>query len=240
MDDAVRNKQCSTCSLLLPLDHFYNNKSSKDGKTGQCKQCHKDYYKRNKEKILIKKRAYHWENRDAILDYQRKRYPLVREQRCKESLQKYCENKEKILEQRKAHYAKNKEKIKSRHTIYRQRNRGLIISLALARQKKIQDQYRALTESEKAAIRYIYARAAELQARTGIEMHVDHIMPLSKGGPHHPDNLQILTADDNLAKRAQSGWQDRAWPLYDEDGEPTGDSRPLLSANSEQDDGDES
>lgn len=165
---------------------------------------------------------------------------LSRSKGAKKSLQKYYENKEKILEQRKAHYAKNKERIKARHTLYRQRNRGLIISLALARQKKIQDQYRALTESEKAAIRYIYARAAELQARTGIEMHVDHIVPLSKGGPHHPDNLQILTADDNLAKRVQSGWQDRAWPLYDDQGEPTGDSRPLLSANSEQDDGGES
>jgi len=30
--------------------------------------------------------------------------------------------------------------------------------------------------------------------------HVDHIIPISKGGLHHQDNLQYLTAADNIAK----------------------------------------
>lgn len=30
--------------------------------------------------------------------------------------------------------------------------------------------------------------------------HVDHIIPLSKGGLHHQDNLQYLTETDNLRK----------------------------------------
>jgi len=38
---------------------------------------------------------------------------------------------------------------------------------------------------------------------TGIQHHVDHIIPLSKGGLHHPDNLQILTAEENLKKGAK-------------------------------------
>lgn len=33
--------------------------------------------------------------------------------------------------------------------------------------------------------------------------HVDHIKPISKGGFHHEDNLQILTAKLNLEKRAK-------------------------------------
>jgi len=32
------------------------------------------------------------------------------------------------------------------------------------------------------------------------EWHVDHIIPISKGGLHHPDNLQIITAEDNMHK----------------------------------------
>ena len=30
--------------------------------------------------------------------------------------------------------------------------------------------------------------------------HVDHIRPLAAGGVHHPDNLQVITAEENLSK----------------------------------------
>ena len=32
-------------------------------------------------------------------------------------------------------------------------------------------------------------------------MHVDHIIPLAKGGLHHPRNLRIITAKENIEKR---------------------------------------
>jgi 5-methylcytosine-specific restriction endonuclease McrA len=56
------------------------------------------------------------------------------------------------------------------------------------------------TEKEKKRIQEIYQKAKELSAATGIKHHVDHIIPLSKGGTHHPDNLQILTEDQNTHK----------------------------------------
>jgi hypothetical protein len=36
--------------------------------------------------------------------------------------------------------------------------------------------------------------------------HVDHIIPLSKNGKHHPDNLQYLPAAVNLSKRANMSY----------------------------------
>ena len=50
------------------------------------------------------------------------------------------------------------------------------------------------------AIQAIYQRCRELSEETGIPHHVDHIHPISKGGLHHQDNLQILTAHDNWVK----------------------------------------
>lgn len=37
----------------------------------------------------------------------------------------------------------------------------------------------------------------------GVQYEVDHIKPLSKGGAHHPDNLQIITAEENRKKAAK-------------------------------------
>lgn len=57
-----------------------------------------------------------------------------------------------------------------------------------------------LTRKEKSEIGKIYAHAKHLAQKTGEEHHVDHIRPLVAGGEHHPSNLQVITAKENLAK----------------------------------------
>ena len=50
-------------------------------------------------------------------------------------------------------------------------------------------------------IKAIYKEAQRLNQEAGhIAYHIDHIIPLAKGGAHHPDNLQILSAEENLKK----------------------------------------
>ena len=61
---------------------------------------------------------------------------------------------------------------------------------------------RDLTQADRKSISSIYKQARKLTRETGIEHHVDHIKPLAAGGVHHPDNLQILTAEENLKKGA--------------------------------------
>ena len=57
-----------------------------------------------------------------------------------------------------------------------------------------------LTPEEHDRILSIYKECARITDETGILHHVDHIHPISKGGKHHPDNLQILTATENIRK----------------------------------------
>ena len=57
-----------------------------------------------------------------------------------------------------------------------------------------------LTLTENDEMREIYIKCREISESSGVKHHVDHIIPLSKGGLHHPNNLQILTAVENSKK----------------------------------------
>jgi len=61
---------------------------------------------------------------------------------------------------------------------------------------------RDLTPQERKRIGEFYAEARRLTKQTGIEHHVDHIKPLALGGEHHPSNLRVITAEENLKKGA--------------------------------------
>jgi 5-methylcytosine-specific restriction endonuclease McrA len=55
------------------------------------------------------------------------------------------------------------------------------------------------------AISKIYARAAEL--RQWFDVVVDHKLPISKGGQHTPENLQIIYAFENGRKHDRLDYQ---------------------------------
>ena len=67
------------------------------------------------------------------------------------------------------------------------------------RAKKFSDAA-VLTQEEHERVLTIYKECAKITEETGVPHHVDHIIPISKGGLHHPDNLQILTATENIRK----------------------------------------
>jgi hypothetical protein len=67
-----------------------------------------------------------------------------------------------------------------------------------------------LPAKERKAIQELYLEAQYLTETTGIEHHVDHIQPLSKGGEHLLFNLQILPAEENLSKSDSFREEDQA------------------------------
>ena len=57
-----------------------------------------------------------------------------------------------------------------------------------------------LSVEEKNEIFEIYNEARKISIETNTPHHVDHIRPLAAGGSHHPKNLRIISAAENLSK----------------------------------------
>ena len=76
--------------------------------------------------------------------------------------------------------------------------RAVLNSISARRRCRIRDAFDETADQQK--INEIYCEAKQLTEETGISYEVDHIIPISKGGKHHEDNLQIITMSENRKK----------------------------------------
>ena len=84
---------------------------------------------------------------------------------------------------------------------WRDNNKGMTNANTAKRKASKLQQTPSWSETEEIA--ELYSWAAHLQKVTGIQMHVDHIVPLQGkhvSGLHCVDNLKVITAKENLAK----------------------------------------
>ena len=118
----------------------------------------------------------------------------------------YQENKEHADEYRAKWYRENKEHVKEYYAKYAKANKGAVNGYkAKRRAAKLQA---TLAWADLQYIKDLYSNAAEANAlfeAVGVspKFQVDHIVPLQHGlvcGLHTEDNLQILTAEENLKK----------------------------------------
>jgi 5-methylcytosine-specific restriction endonuclease McrA len=105
-------------------------------------------------------------------------------------------NKEKIRISDAEYYQNNKERVAIYGAKYRKANPDKIAAKYARREVHKLNQTPVLTEAENQQVIDIYKKRKEL----GSNWHVDHAVPLSKGGLHHPDNLQIVLKKYNLQK----------------------------------------
>ena len=132
------------------------------------------------------RKAYYEANREAI---------LVKRKVYREA------NREAILVRKRAYWQANREANKA----YKKANRGLYSELQAARkakEKKNTPKFIRECPVDKQRRVFAYNLARLLTETTGVEHHVDHMWPISDGGPHWSGNLQVIPAVDNLSKNA--------------------------------------
>lgn len=96
----------------------------------------------------------------------------------------------------------NPEQASAEHRRYRTNQPHMITARAARRRAAVRQLTPQLNTVERAEVRAIYKTARDWSALTGEPFHVDHIKPLAKGGLHHPSNLQVLPAAENIRKGA--------------------------------------
>ena len=104
--------------------------------------------------------------------------------------------KEKSVKRLKEWREKNPDKYQQQWLRYPEKNNVR----AAKRRASIRNQTPDLTEEQVKEILTIYEECSRMSVETGIPHEVDHIIPICKGGLHHPDNLQILTMKENRKK----------------------------------------
>jgi len=178
-------KHCCKCKDFT--DDFNKNKSKADGLSTECRKCTKVYL----------------ENYRQQQDYKEKQKEYMKEYRedNKEDLAAKHKiyignNKEADIKRKSDWYQKNSDKVKKRIYSYKDEHKD---QYRLYANKRIASKKTVMVENftfdniiEKYGDKCVYC--------SGIFEHIDHYVPLSKGGEHTLENVRPSCARCNLTK----------------------------------------
>jgi len=200
----LTEKRCTRCGETKPVAEFYKNCRQKTGLTSHCKSCVSDHqkltYTQNHDKQIARSAAYRNAN-------QEKRKAICAAWRAA--------NKEKIASSAAAYAAKNKDAIAARNAKNSKKNVARANAWRIANPDKRRSYYHN-REARKAGNGGTHTAAdihnlLTLQkskcacCRKSIKhgYHVDHIVPVCRGGANDKSNLQLLCPPCNMTKNAK-------------------------------------
>ena len=197
--DITYRKTCKCCQAPFLAKHPRTTACGEACKVELRKQAKarkaaqdKARYEADPEAAKAKVAKWKKENPERVREANRRQYhDPVMGQKYKERLSRYTEA--------------NKEKCGQRWKENTQRRiqTGEHQALCIKRREILKENTPDLTKEEALKIAQFYRVASLLGKRYGQPFEVDHVIPVSRGGAHHPDNLQILTQTANRKKGAK-------------------------------------
>jgi 5-methylcytosine-specific restriction endonuclease McrA len=169
--DVITIKKCSQCKTAKEINQFYKHKYSKDGYKSYCKTC-----------ASKAKKKYLSENREKSLSY---------------GAEWRKNNKEKKRQINKA-YSQTK---KGREIIYlsalKRRSRKHKVVFKIHERKRLLERDNWTCQNCGCQVH----DRSDKNWNTPDKAHIDHIIPISKGGSSEPSNLRVLCRTCNLGKQ---------------------------------------
>jgi len=226
-------KTCTKCSQTKALDAFGKHKSSKGGIRASCKPCEVDNYRAyreaNPQKVKESKRMWAKKNPDKMLVMWR-RYQAKYKMRLSDYNKSYRqENLEGLKSQSKKYYLENKDAVLARNKNYlilnpqvvrissrnyranhpeRARDNGARWRESNPELCREQSQRRRARRLNNGVFKVTSGELARLYASPCAycgqpSKHLDHIVPISRGGTHSIGNLTGSCASCNFSKGAK-------------------------------------
>lgn len=215
MDHNATAKVCSKCRQPQALSEFRSNRQKKDGLHPQCKACEREYALANKERIDAYQQEYREQNKPRLYA-EKAEYRKRNAERLREGHQRWVaanpervrEGKRRCYEAKKAEYKAHTRKVALDNP---ERTRSYKRAWAKRNPAKVQELRMRYNAQKVAATIETVDYEAIYRRDKGIchicqnpvprsRLHFDHVIPLSKGGPHSMENIKVSHARCNMRK----------------------------------------
>jgi 5-methylcytosine-specific restriction endonuclease McrA len=166
------------------------------------KEYRRQYYLANKEKEKARARKYYNDNKEVCKANHAewaKENADKRNQTRRDKYQNDEDYRSKILESMKGRPQNNARKTEWQRNKYQNDPEFRARNIEHANRRRLKIKQGEIIDGDLQRLRAVYEFAAVCRD-LGLDVHVDHVVPLSKGGEHHVDNLQIIPAVENLKK----------------------------------------
>ena len=174
--------------------HYQNN-------IERYKEIGKIYYQKNKEKSKEKSKVWREKNKERYLETTKAYLEKNKERLSEKSRIWYINNKEKSSELTRAWYANNKEKRSSTGKRWRINNRSKVREIVARRRSRLLKNG-IFYISEKEITKLLSSKC--YLCKTKPSEHLDHIVPICKGGVHSIGNLLGACQRCNLEKGSKT------------------------------------
>lgn len=194
-------KKCKICLIEKPIDDFQKHKRMTDGHLNQCKVCRKAYEQlyrsKNKEKISVRDKNYHENNKSRRSEQAKEAYQLAKEIVKQKQREYYKANTDKCKEYHKQYHEDHKKD--EVYSSTRRNNKHI----RRTREKEQCDNTVTAQTLEFLKIKQEYKCnycMSDLNFTDLGAVHLDHIIPISKGGFHSITNVCWTCPACNLSK----------------------------------------
>lgn len=179
------HQQCRACGRSLPLSGFTKDKSKKNGHGTLCRACRSAYDAGHYAKHAAERRA-----KQALYDAKhaerRKQYDAGR---IAESRARHAE-----------YYVANRELFLARQSAYSKTEAGRASQAAARHNRRIRLNGHILTKQIISEVKEASNNICPYCGSPFTDGHIDHIVPVSRGGTNARDNLLYVCADCNHRK----------------------------------------